>query len=247
VGAFAQPRVCGTIAAAPRLWLFEFAQLLLVPQAHAGTWGPDESTLSDLANDSTTQLMNMQVLGSVRSSASGRPPASSGGHADVSVGAPPAQSVALEMAGLYPASQQKQAETYFCNLLKAYDSLQSRLGLKPYDLAGGLATFISGNFIAYTGRTVADADFKALALQIKASLSANTNLAKISRVAIGRTHEQLVIYGMNVALYAQQLQQKPDSQARAQMKQNAKRQLEALFAVSAEKIDISSKGVVILP
>jgi hypothetical protein len=245
--ASSQTCASGTSASSRLHQAFEIAKAFYLPSAHAGTWGPDESTLLDLANDSTLQLMHMQVLNNVRSSASGHHPPSTGGNPDITIGARPTVSVAIEMAKKYPASQQKDAKAYLCKLLQSYESLETQLGLKHYDLSAGIAAFISGNYFAYTGNEVQDAHVKALALQIKNSISKNAALAKVSRQDVGRTYEQLVIYGMNVAVMAKALQQQPDPQQMERMKQNAKSQLESYFEVNADKIVVNAKGVSILP
>lgn len=148
------------------------------------------------------------------------------------------------MASALPAGVQAQAKQVYNELYVKYLELEKFEGLPKFDVAGAVAAFIAGNYIAYSGNDVADADFVALANQVRGTLRTNRAFLKLKPNKKRMLYEQLAIQGMFMAVVKIAIIQQPTNDDLSLRVQEAARQyLEGLFNVSADRIVIDSSGV----
>jgi hypothetical protein len=110
---------------------------------------------------------------------------------------------------------------------------------------GRLQVYIAGNFTAYRGAQVADADVKALYLQTKQVLRASRGLTKLKPAKKRTLYEQLAILGAFPAATSLLLQQQPNPETFFALQDASRRNLEVLLNVSADRLQITPSGLVI--
>ena len=67
----------------------------------------------------------------------------------------------------YPEASRARAEQFFGQTLAGYHDIEAKFGLRKYDIAGAIATFVAGNYIAYRDEPFPDAHFKPLVQQMR--------------------------------------------------------------------------------
>lgn len=163
--------------------VFLGAIALSARSAGAQTWGISESTLEQLSFDATQSLLIGEVARDANG-ASGRgrrgkldEPPSRGLVARPSSGGP---RVPRQLAAAYPEASRAHAEQVFLQVLAANHQIESRFGLARYDVAGAMATFVAGTYMAWNDVEVPDAHFLALVAQLRGSLRANRSFRRAS-------------------------------------------------------------------
>lgn len=150
-----------------------------------------------------------------------------------------------KLAQSYPEPSREQAERFFAQTLQGYHEIESKFGLRRYDLAGAVATFVAGNYIAWRDQPFPDEHFKPLVQQMRAALSGVGALRGASRAEKQEMYEQLAILGTYMALTREGLQQQPDPQLRASMKRAAKGYLQQFLQVDPERVRIDAHGLTV--
>jgi hypothetical protein len=219
--------------------------LLLGAAAQAGTWGPDESTLMDLAHDSTQQLLTRQVLKDAQSRARGGGRSAQAQSARALTAGRAAPSALQQMAARFPGAQRAEAERTFGQLLTAYHGIEQRFGLERYDLAGAVAAFVVGNLMAYRNEDFQDENFVPLVRQMRLLLGSSPALARASAQEQRQMYEQMAILGMWMAGQQMALKQHPDAAFEARMRRNAQQQLQQFLQVDADRVQATADGLVV--
>ncbi len=150
------------------------------------------------------------------------------------------------MVSAVPPQVQPQSKQVFNQLYVAYGQLEKSLGIPKHDLAGAIAAFIAGNYIAYNGVDVPDADFIALVNQIRQGLKSNRGFLKLKPAKKRMLYEQLTITGIFVAGVKLALIQQPNDDLSLRLQDAARQYLENLLNVSADRVVINSGGLVII-
>ena len=150
-----------------------------------------------------------------------------------------------KLAQSYPEASRAQAERFFAQTLEGYHQLEVRFGLRPYDLAGAVATFVAGNYIAWRDQPFPDEHFKPLVRQMRGALSGVSALRDASNAEKQEMYEQLAILGTYMALTREGLQQRPDPRLHASMKLAAKGYLQQFLQVDPERVRIDAEGLTV--
>ena len=159
---------------------------------------------------------------------------------------PGARSIAPRRLALsYPEASRARAEQFFGQTLAGYHDIEAKFGLRRYDIAGAIATFVAGNYIAYRDEPFPDAHFKPLVQQMRGAIGGVAALRGASDADKQELYEQLAILGTYMALTREALRQRPDPQLAASMKHAAKQYLEQFLKVDPERMSIDAQGLTV--
>jgi hypothetical protein len=148
-----------------------------------------------------------------------------------------------KLAKGFPQSSRAQAEQFFSQTLEAYHRIESQFGLKRNDLAGALAAFVAGNYIAYRNEPFPDQHFKPLVQQLRGSLASTPGLQKASDAEKQELYESLAIVGTQMALTREALQKKPDAKIAANMKAAARAYLQQVMKLDPDRMRLTDQGL----
>lgn len=150
-----------------------------------------------------------------------------------------------KLTSIYAAALRPQVKRNFNELVIGYALVEQRYGIPKNDLAGALTVYIAGNYTAYRGAQVADADVKALYFQTKQVLRASRGYTKLKPAKKRTLYEQLAILGAFPAATSLLLQQQPNPDTFFALQDASRRNLEALLNVSADRLLVTPAGLVI--
>jgi hypothetical protein len=152
-----------------------------------------------------------------------------------------------KLAENYPPNVRSQAERVFRDLLGKHSQLVSRFGIADNDMAGAIAVFIAGSYMAYHNTDFPDANFKPLVMQMRRTLANNPDFVKASPAAKRDAFEQLAILGMMSAATQLALQQSPATPNRAKIEANMREAgrgyLAKFLQVDPSRVQITSQGL----
>jgi hypothetical protein len=154
-------------------------------------------------------------------------------------------SMPAAIAANYPPNRRAEAERLFTEILSGYRQLEARLNIPTNDVAGAVAAFLSGNYMAYQDVDLPDQNFQALVSQMRRVLGSNPAFAKASGIEKQQMYEQMAILGTFMALTRDALKKQPNPEIAASMKQAAKRNLEQFLNTDADRVNITSTGLVL--
>ncbi|HEU0035603.1 MAG TPA: DUF6683 family protein [Kofleriaceae bacterium] len=223
------------------------AGMLLVRPALADvSWGISEPTLDQLSFDATNQLMIDQVMQRATTTRPRTPAKSPTGdlRALPGRGGPIAPKL---LAASYPDAARAQAERVFATLLEQYHAVETQLGIEKFDLAGALAAFIAGNYMAARDVDVSDRAFGALVTQLRGSLATAPQFRDLPAQRRQEVYERLAILGMHVVATRMALQQRPDPKLREALQRAARGYLQELARLDADRMTIDERGLVVAP
>lgn len=150
---------------------------------------------------------------------------------------------AARLATAYPEAQRPKAKAMFDQMLSTYGQLATTLGVKENDVAGAVAAFIAGSWMAYHDKDVADADFPVLMKQMRGVLASTPAFANASLQQKQELHESFAILGTLMASTRIALKQQPDASTQAAMRAAAASYLEGFLGIKPDQIVIDSKGL----
>lgn len=160
--------------------------------------------------------------------------------------APPqadAQAYAERLAGTYPAEQREAARRLFEELLVGYRTIEGRFGIPRDDLAGAVAAFLAGSYMAYRDTEFPDASFRPLVDQQRAVILGTAAFSAASAREKRETYEQMAILGMFMATTRAALKQRPDPALRSALQNAARGYLEQFLKVDAARVEITAAGL----
>jgi len=155
------------------------------------------------------------------------------------------QGVAAQMASKYPAAERAKANKLFNDLLAGYGQIERKFDIPPQDVAGSVAAFIAGSYMAYRNVDFPDQNFKPLVDQMRGIIGNNPEFIKAPDTAKREMYEQLAILGMMMATTQMALKQQPNGQVESNMKQAAKGYLEQFLKTDADKVELTAQGLVL--
>jgi len=147
------------------------------------------------------------------------------------------------LASQYPAASRAEAERVFRELLQRYGQLEQRFGLEKGDVAGSVAAFIAGNYMAYHNSGFPDENFLPLVNQMRTVLANNPEFQQASPQARQETYEQMALVGMLMATGQMALARQPNPQALANMQSAAKGYLEQFLKTDADRLQLTAQGL----
>jgi hypothetical protein len=158
---------------------------------------------------------------------------------------PSASNIVAKMAATYPPANRPEAERVFGELLVGYRKIEQQFGIPKHDVAGSVAAFVAGSYMAYRGVDFPDEHFKPLVAQMRQIIGSNPDFAKASNAEKQEMYEQMAILGMFMANTQMALKEKPNPQIAANMRQAAKGYLEQFLKTDADRVQITAQGLVL--
>ena len=172
------------------------------------------------------------------------PPLTPGGAPVIASGPAQVRQSATELAQRFPAPHRAAMTKAFEESFAFWQKLETQLGLTPNDVGAATAAFIAGNYAAFMQQQVPDADFKALVAQMQGLLARNAAFAQAAPALKRQMYEQLAMVGTFMAVYREQLRQKPSPGEEVNFRNAAKANLEAGLGLAIERLQIGPQGLV---
>ena len=160
--------------------------------------------------------------------------------------APSASQVAAnarQLAQVAPAAQREQLAQVYLQSFDTYRKLEAKLGIPANDVAGAIAAFIAGNYMAYRNAEVPDETFQRLVEQMRAALAQNRGFAGASAGDKRNLYEQMAMVGTFMAVARQAFLQNPNPAAEKNFRDAAAANLEAALQVPAAQVRINANGL----
>lgn len=148
-----------------------------------------------------------------------------------------------KLAAHLPAQQQPSATRTYQQVLDGYRQIETRLRVPRNDLAGAVAAFIAGSWMAYRDRDLPDEHFAPLVRQMRQIIGSNADFRAAGQREKQEMYEQMAILGTSMALTREGLKRQPDARTQARMRDAAKGYLEQFLKTDADRVDISAQGL----
>jgi hypothetical protein len=150
-----------------------------------------------------------------------------------------------KLAKNFPKEQRKEWERAFKFSLNTYQKLAKQLKIPKNDIAGAVAAYIAGNYMAYHDTEFSDQDFLVLVDQMRSLLINIPEFKKAKKPAKRDFYELMAIGGMFMAIANLDLQQQPDQSSTEKLRLTAKENLEQFFSTDIDDIEIMNGSLVI--
>lgn len=160
---------------------------------------------------------------------------------------PPAStSTPRALASRYPANQRARIEQAFGESLRSYQQIEARFGIPGNDVAGALAAFIAGSYMAYRDVDFPDRHFPVLVAQMRHVLANNAAFQHASAAEKRDVYEQMAIIGTFMAATREALKrQPPDPTVADNFRASARANLEQFLKTDADRVTVGEQGLVI--
>lgn len=159
---------------------------------------------------------------------------------------PAVQRNAQELARVFPASSQATMAQAFQQSMDVYQQVAEKMGWQRDDLDGALAAFIVGNYMVFANREVQDAEFAAVAEQLRRGGGAHRLSEKQSPEALRNLYEKSAMVGAFMALAFKSQQQKAQpANVAANLRNSARENLKLVLRTDPERLQISERGVML--
>lgn len=154
-----------------------------------------------------------------------------------------AEANARELAMALPSAQREQMGRAYLQAFDVYRQLERKLGLPVNDVAGSIAAFIAGNYMAFHNVEVPDPNFHRLVAQVRGALVQSQGYINLSAANKRQLYEQTAMVGTFMAVARLSFQQKPNPAVEQNFRETARANLEAALKVPAEQVRIDEKGL----
>lgn len=151
--------------------------------------------------------------------------------------------VPARLAAQYPQGSRPDAERALRQMLAAYSEVEQRFGIPRGDLAGPIATYIAGSYVAYNGVRFPTDNFRTLVAQVRNIISASPVLRQASAADKQDLYEQLAIAGIWLVHSEQVLRQQPNEAQSERLRQAGKEGLEKFLNIDADRLHIGAQGM----
>lgn len=152
-------------------------------------------------------------------------------------------SSARQLAQAVPAPQREQMAQVYQQSFDTWRQLERKLGLPSNDVAGAIAAFIAGNYMAYRDVEVPDPAYLRLVAQVRGSLVESRGFARATPAQRRALYEQMAMVGTFMAVARLSFQQKPNPAAEQNFRDAAAANLEAALKVPAGQVRITDQGL----
>jgi hypothetical protein len=150
---------------------------------------------------------------------------------------------AQQLAAVFPVAQRAQVAQAYVQSFDAYRQLEAKLGIPANDVAGAVAAFIAGNYMAYRGVEVPDDHYKRLVAQMRGALAESRGFAAASPGDKRGLYEQMAMVGTFMAVARQAFVQNPNPGAEKNFRDSARANLETALKVPADRVRIGANGL----
>lgn len=158
-------------------------------------------------------------------------------------GSPQAGANARQLAQAMPAAQREQMARVYLQSFDTWRQLERKLGLPANDVAGAVAAFVAGNYMAYRNVEVPDATYHRLVAQMRSALADSRGFARASPSDKRMLYEQMAMVGTFMAVARMSFQQQPNPAAEQNFRESAAANLEAALKVPADQVRITESGL----
>jgi hypothetical protein len=142
-----------------------------------------------------------------------------------------------------PSAQRNQlAKTYVQSFL-TYQQLEKKLHIPPNDIAGALAAFICGNFMAMQNIKVSDDQYLTVVNQVRSALSKSQGFSQTSQAQKRQLYEQSAMVGTFMTIAFLSLNEQPNPAVESQFRETAKNNLAFLFKEDTALLTIDDNGM----
>lgn len=161
------------------------------------------------------------------------------------VTAPPnVQANARALSMNFPPDKRAEMEKAFILSMDIYLKVEKKMGWYPRDLAGGLATFVVGNYMVLKNTEVSDEAYDAVTRQFRAQDKLRDMLKNNAPEKVRDVFEQSAMIGAFMALTQKSLKQNPQPPAVLQNLHNAAAEnLKLVMRTDPEKLSIDITGI----
>jgi len=159
---------------------------------------------------------------------------------------PAVQRNAQELARVFPPSSQATMTQAFQQSMGFYQQVEAKMGWQRDDLDGALAAFIVGNYMVFANREVQDAEFAAVAEQLRRGGGTRLLAEKQSAEAIRNLYEKSAMVGTFMALaFKSQLHNAQSANVAANLRNSARENLKVVLGTDPDLLQISERGVML--
>jgi hypothetical protein len=148
-----------------------------------------------------------------------------------------------KLAATYPVDQQRTAEKAYTETLQGYRQIEARLGIPRNDVAGAVAAFIAGSWMAYRGVDLPDRHFQQLVVQMRQVIGTNAQFQNAAAAEKQEFYEQMAILGTTMALTREALKRQPDASTEGRLRETARGYLEQFLGTDADRVTITASGL----
>ena len=150
------------------------------------------------------------------------------------------------LAERYPQAQRAKVEHAYFEALRTYGELEKKFGIPPNDVAGAVAAFIAGNYMAWRDVDFPDADFPPLVAQMREVLALNPAFMRSSSAEKRDMYEQLATIGSFMAITRMALKKQPsEGRVAANFRSAAKANLEQFLKTDVDRISLTHSGLLL--
>lgn len=146
------------------------------------------------------------------------------------------------VASAAPAERDAAAGS-FAQLLAQYREIEARFGLAANDVAGAVAAFLAGNYMAYRDAEFPDAAFVPLVQQMRAVIAAQPRFRDASEAEKQQLYEEMAVVGMQMAQQRALLRTSGSASERTALRRTAKAHLDQFLQLDASRLRIGAKGI----
>jgi hypothetical protein len=158
-------------------------------------------------------------------------------------GTPSVASNAEELAQRFAPHQRAPMAKAYVESMSFYQKIEAKMGWPRNDIGGALAAFIVGNYWAYTGVEVSDAQFAAVAEQLRKQPGLHANFKNSSAQALRAMYEQSAMVGAFMVLALKSMEQAPEPEKQARLRAAAGANLTQVFGVDPARLGINEQGM----
>ena len=156
-----------------------------------------------------------------------------------------ADQVIRQLAATYPPEHRQQAASAFRELRTGFQKIERQFDLPRGDVAGAVAAFLAGSYMAYRNVDFPDANFKPLVAQMRQIVGSNPAFAEATAAQRQDAFDQLSMLGMLMATTQMALAQQANPRVEAALRSTAKGYLEQFLKTDADRVQITAQGLVL--
>ena len=150
---------------------------------------------------------------------------------------------AAKLSKSYPENQRPKVLAVFRDLLDKYHAVERQFSIPQGDLAGAVTMFLVGSYEAYHGKELETEAVGPLLKQMRVVVRDTPAIVASPDRDKQEMYEQMAILGMFLSATQLALEDSPNPQVRARLKQAGKDYLENFLKVDVERIVIDGRGM----
>ena len=150
---------------------------------------------------------------------------------------------ARQLATAFPPAQQAQMAKSYVQAFDVYRQLEGKLGVPANDVAGAVAAYIAGNYMALRNVEVPDAHYQSLVTQMRETLTTQARFVNAPAASKRQMYEQLAMVGTFMAVARQAFVQNPNPSSEQNFRNAARANLEAVLKQPVDDLQIGPAGL----